>query len=115
MENANVINCYLLYFLAEGNSAAYKEALFGVCTLFLELARLDVDSESIRCIEASCSYSSNSLGLFICSTLLEDCKFSPERAKHFITAYLVRPHYGMHAYLICACSSRRRKMYCVQL
>lgn len=29
-------------------SAAHKEALFGICTLLLELARLDVDTASIR-------------------------------------------------------------------
>lgn len=55
----------------EDSNAVYKEALFGLCTLLLELARLDVDSASI-------------------SAFLEECKFSPERAKLFSTEYLVK-------------------------
>lgn len=52
----------------ENADAAYKEALFGLCTFLLELARLDVDTSTI-------------------SSFLEECKFSPERAKHFATEY----------------------------
>ena len=32
----------------ENTDAAYKEALFGLCTFLLELARLDVDTGTIR-------------------------------------------------------------------
>ncbi len=38
----------ILLIVTENTDAAYKEALFGVCTLLLELARLDVDAASIR-------------------------------------------------------------------
>ncbi len=88
--------------------------MFGLSTLLLELARLDVDVGTLRYF---ISYSTLESQLFSpsISSYLEDCKYSPERAKHVTRVYLVSLIFTRDTYHYTYCNYRTRGVHCVLL
>ena len=69
-----------------------KEAHASLMTLSLEAARTDSDSAIIRCFHMNnnpewCAHSNACIAFH--STVLEECKFAPDRIQVFTTLYTV--------------------------
>ena len=77
--------------LSEAEQAPLKEAASALSTLLLEAARTDVDAAGIRsaCPGERGEFLQFNPLPFFCSTLLEECKFAPDRTDVFTRIYTV--------------------------
>jgi hypothetical protein len=69
---------------AKLSPSVFKECLSVLLTFILEAARTDTDSGGIRCCANSVPYS---YSLILCSSVLEDCKFAPDRIRRLQTIF----------------------------